>query len=335
MSEEVKNTDYVLEVENLHTCFHTESGDVNAVNGLSMTLEAGKTLGIVGESGSGKSVTAYSIMQILAETGEITEGSVKYKGEDITKWSERELHNFRGSKCSIIFQDPMTSLNPVFTVGNQLFEAILLHTDKNKKEAKERAIEMLTLVGVNEPESRMKQYPHELSGGMRQRVMIAMALAQNPSLIIADEPTTALDVTIQAQIMELMKEMKEKTGVSIMLITHDMGVVAEMADKIMVMYAGMVIEYATAREIFKDPKHPYTKGLLASIPRKDKDIDRLYTIEGTVPSLTSMPKGCRFCDRCTCAMEKCRNEQPPMYQFGERSVRCFLYEDKGGVSDER
>ena len=170
---------------------------------------------------------------------------------------------------------------------------------------------------------------------MRQRVMIAMALAQNPSLIIADEPTTALDVTIQAQIMELMKEMKEKTGVSIMLITHDMGVVAEMADKIMVMYAGMVIEYATAREIFKDPKHPYTKGLLASIPRKDKDIDRLYTIEGTVPSLTSMPKGCRFCDRCTCAMEKCRNEQPPMYQFGERSVRCFLYEDKGGVSDDR
>lgn len=335
MSEEVKNTDYVLKVENLHTCFHTESGDVNAVNGLSMTLEAGKTLGIVGESGSGKSVTAYSIMQILAETGEITEGSVKYKGEDITKWSERELHNFRGSKCSIIFQDPMTSLNPVFTVGNQLCEAILLHTDKNKKEAKERAIEMLTLVGVNEPESRMKQYPHELSGGMRQRVMIAMALAQNPSLIIADEPTTALDVTIQAQIMELMKEMKEKTGVSIMLITHDMGVVAEMADKIMVMYAGMVIEYATAREIFKDPKHPYTKGLLASIPRKDKDIDRLYTIEGTVPSLTSMPKGCRFCDRCTCAMEKCRNEQPPMYQFGERSVRCFLYEDKGGVSDER
>lgn len=335
MSEEVKNTDYVLEVENLHTCFHTESGDVNAVNGLSMTLEAGKTLGIVGESGSGKSVTAYSIMQILADTGEITEGSVKYKGEDITKWSERELHNFRGSKCSIIFQDPMTSLNPVFTVGNQLCEAILLHTDKNKKEAKERAIEMLTLVGVNEPESRMKQYPHELSGGMRQRVMIAMALAQNPSLIIADEPTTALDVTIQAQIMELMKEMKEKTGVSIMLITHDMGVVAEMADKIMVMYAGMVIEYATAREIFKDPKHPYTKGLLASIPRKDKDIDRLYTIEGTVPSLTSMPKGCRFCDRCTCAMEKCRNEQPPMYQFGERSVRCFLYEDKGGVSDER
>ena len=194
---------------------------------------------------------------------------------------------------------------------------------------------MLEKMRLPEAENIMNSYPHQLSGGMRQRVMIAMALAQNPSLIIADEPTTALDVTIQAQIMELMKEMKEKTGVSIMLITHDMGVVAEMADKIMVMYAGMVIEYATAREIFKDPKHPYTKGLLASIPRKDKDIDRLYTIEGTVPSLTSMPKGCRFCDRCTRAMEKCRNEQPPMYQFGERSVRCFLYEDKGGVSDER
>ena len=235
MSEEVKNTDYVLEVENLHTCFHTESGDVNAVNGLSMTLEAGKTLGIVGESGSGKSVTAYSIMQILAETGEITEGSVKYKGEDITKWSERELHNFRGSKCSIIFQDPMTSLNPVFTVGNQLCEAILLHTDKNKKEAKERAIEMLTLVGVNEPESRMKQYPHELSGGMRQRVMIAMALACEPDILIADEPTTALDVTIQAQILELMQDLQKKLGMAIIMVTHDIEEAVFLADRVVVM----------------------------------------------------------------------------------------------------
>ena len=238
----------------------------------------------------------------------------------------------RGTGIGMIFQDSMTSLNPVKTIGKQLDEAFIVHHSCDKNEAKNRSIEMLTKVGIPSPEKRYGEYPHQLSGGMRQRVMIAMALAQNPSLIIADEPTTALDVTIQAQIMELMKEMKEKTGVSIMLITHDMGVVAEMADKIMVMYAGMVIEYATAREIFKDPKHPYTKGLLASIPRKDKDIDRLYTIEGTVPSLTSMPKGCRFCDRCTCAMEKCRNEQPPMYQFGERSVRCFLYEDKGGVS---
>lgn len=249
MSEEVKNTDYVLEVENLHTCFHTESGDVNAVNGLSMTLEAGKTLGIVGESGSGKSVTAYSIMQILAETGEITEGSVKYKGEDITKWSERELHNFRGSKCSIIFQDPMTSLNPVFTVGNQLCEAILLHTDKNKKEAKERAIEMLTLVGVNEPESRMKQYPHELSGGMRQRVMIAMALACEPDILIADEPTTALDVTIQAQILELMQDLQKKLGMAIIMVTHDLGVIASMCDEIIVMYGGRVCERGTADDI--------------------------------------------------------------------------------------
>ena len=262
MSEEVKNTDYVLKVENLHTCFHTESGDVNAVNGLSMTLEAGKTLGIVGESGSGKSVTAYSIMQILAETGEITEGSVKYKGEDITKWSERELHNFRGSKCSIIFQDPMTSLNPVFTVGNQLCEAILLHTDKNKKEAKERAIEMLTLVGVNEPESRMKQYPHELSGGMRQRVMIAMALACEPDILIADEPTTALDVTIQAQILELMQDLQKKLGMAIIMVTHDLGVIASMCDEIIVMYGGRVCERGTADDIFYRPCHEYTLSLI-------------------------------------------------------------------------
>lgn len=235
----------------------------------------------------------------------------------------------------MIFQDCGGTLNPIRKIGSQFVEYICTHSKVSKDEAWKKGVSMLEKMRLPEAENIMNSYPHQLSGGMRQRVMIAMALAQNPSLIIADEPTTALDVTIQAQIMELMKEMKEKTGVSIMLITHDMGVVAEMADKIMVMYAGMVIEYATAREIFKDPKHPYTKGLLASIPRKDKDIDRLYTIEGTVPSLTSMPKGCRFCDRCTCAMEKCRNEQPPMYQFGERSVRCFLYEDKGGVSDER
>ena len=326
MSEEVKNTDYVLEVENLHTCFHTESGDVNAVNGLSMTLEAGKTLGIVGESGSGKSVTAYSIMQILAETGEITEGSVKYKGEDITKWSERELHNFRGSKCSIIFQDPMTSLNPVFTVGNQLCEAILLHTDKNKKEAKERAIEMLTLVGVNEPESRMKQYPHELSGGMRQRVMIAMALACEPDILIADEPTTALDVTIQAQILELMCELREKMGTAIMLITHDMGVVAETADDVLVLYAGKAVEYGSIEDIFERPKHPYTQGLLNSIPRLDEDVELLNTIEGTVPAPDAMPAGCRFAPRCPYGKDRCMKEKPGVYHAGNSLVSCFRYE---------
>ena len=261
MSEEVKNTDYVLEVENLHTCFHTESGDVNAVNGLSMTLEAGKTLGIVGESGSGKSVTAYSIMQILAETGEITEGSVKYKGEDITKWSERELHNFRGSKCSIIFQDPMTSLNPVFTVGNQLCEAILLHTDKNKKEAKERAIEMLTLVGVNEPESRMKQYPHELSGGMRQRVMIAMALACEPDILIADEPTTAIDAITQAEILKEFQRIKEESHTAMIFISHDLGAVSKIADEIVVMNGGKLVEQGDFEHILRHAKDPYTRML--------------------------------------------------------------------------
>ena len=325
----------LLEIHDLHTFFKTKKGIVKAVNGVSYSVEPGKTLGVVGESGSGKSVSAMSILKLLDGNGYIDSGEIIFDGKNLADVSVKDMCKIRGNEISVIFQEPMTSLNPIFTVERQLSEPFIIHQGMNKKEAAEKVVEMLKDVRIPNPEAVAKQYPHQLSGGMRQRVMIAMALAQNPSLIIADEPTTALDVTIQAQIMELMKEMKEKTGVSIMLITHDMGVVAEMADKIMVMYAGMVIEYATAREIFKDPKHPYTKGLLASIPRKDKDIDRLYTIEGTVPSLTSMPKGCRFCDRCTRAMEKCRNEQPPMYQFGERSVRCFLYEDKGGVSDER
>ena len=326
----------LLEVKNLKTSFKIGKKWVPAVEQVSFHVDPGETLGIVGESGCGKSVTSMSVMRLLPKaTTKIEADEILLNGKNIAAYSDKEMAQVRGKGIGMIFQDSMTSLNPVKTIGKQLDEAFIVHHSCDKNEAKNRSIEMLTKVGIPSPEKRYGEYPHRLSGGMRQRVMIAMALAQNPSLIIADEPTTALDVTIQAQIMELMKEMKEKTGVSIMLITHDMGVVAEMADKIMVMYAGMVIEYATAREIFKDPKHPYTKGLLASIPRKDKDIDRLYTIEGTVPSLTSMPKGCRFCDRCTRAMEKCRNEQPPMYQFGERSVRCFLYEDKGGVSDER
>ena len=326
----------VLDVQNLHVSFDTYAGEVKAVRGVTFSLSEGEVLAIVGESGCGKSVTAQTIMKLNPmPPARIKEGSVQLGEHDIVAANEKEMQKIRGKEVSMIFQDPMTCLNPTKPVGKQIVEAIQHHRHLSKAEAKAEAIKYLSLVNIPNPEERAKQYPHEFSGGMRQRAMIAMALSCNPKLLIADEPTTALDVTIQAQIMELMKEMKEKTGVSIMLITHDMGVVAEMADKIMVMYAGMVIEYATAREIFKDPKHPYTKGLLASIPRKDKDIDRLYTIEGTVPSLTSMPKGCRFCDRCTCAMEKCRNEQPPMYQFGERSVRCFLYEDKGGVSDER
>lgn len=325
MSEETKNTDYLLEVDNLHTCFHTESGDVNAVNGLSMVLEKGKTLGIVGESGSGKSVTAYSIMQILADTGEITEGSIKYKGEDITKWSEKELHNFRGSKCSIIFQDPMTSLNPVYTVGNQLMEAILLHTDKTKQEAKERAIEMLTLVGVNEPESRIKQYPHELSGGMRQRVMIAMALACEPDILIADEPTTALDVTIQAQILELMQELQKKLGMAIIMVTHDLGVIASMCDEILVMYGGRVCERGTADDIFYRPAHEYTKGLLRSIPRKDRMGERLVPIGGTPINLLNMPEGCAFCPRCDAAMKVCLKEIPQEIRLSDTHLAsCWM-----------
>lgn len=277
-----KDSKYILEVDDLHTSFFTESGEVRSVNGVTFNIEPGKTLGIVGESGSGKSVTAYSIMQILASTGKIKSGEVRYKGEDITKWSKKQMQDFRGKKCSIIFQDPMTSLNPVFTVGNQLEEAILLHTDKAKKEAKERAIEMLSLVGVNEPARRVKQYPHELSGGMRQRVMIAMALACEPDILIADEPTTALDVTIQAQILELMKELQKKMGMAIIMVTHDLGVIASMCDEIIVMYGGRVCERGTADDIFYNPAHEYTKGLLRSIPKQDNMNQKLVDRKSVV-----------------------------------------------------
>lgn len=326
MSEENK---YILEVKDLHTSFFTDAGEVKAVNGISFNLEPGKTLGIVGESGSGKSVTAYSIMQILAETGKITGGEVKFHGEDITKWNSKQMQKFRGEKCSIIFQDPMTSLNPVFTVGSQLIEAILLHTDKNKKEAWARAVEMLTLVGVNEPESRMKQYPHELSGGMRQRVMIAMALSCNPRLIIADEPTTALDVTIQAQILDLLRNLKDKINSSIMLITHDLGVIAEMADYVVVMYAGRVVEKGTAQEIFANPAHPYTIGLMASKPMVGKKVDKLYSIPGKVPNPINMPNYCYFKDRCEMCVEGCQGEYPHMIQLSPtHMVSCYRYYGK-------
>ncbi len=320
-----KDNEYILEVENLHTSFFTDSGEVRAVNGVSFSLEPGKTLGIVGESGSGKSVTAYSIMQILAETGRITEGAVRYCGEDITRWSNKQMQKFRGEKCSIIFQDPMTSLNPVFTVGSQLEEAILLHTDKNRKEAKERAIEMLTLVGVNEPESRVKQYPHELSGGMRQRVMIAMALACEPDILIADEPTTALDVTIQAQILELMQDLQKKLGMAIIMVTHDLGVIASMCDEIMVMYGGRVCERGTADDIFYRPSHEYTKGLLRSIPKSDNMNQRLVPIGGTPINLLNMPKGCAFCPRCDAAMKICLDSQPAELRISDSHLAsCWM-----------
>lgn len=316
---------YILELKDLHTSFFTDAGEVCAVNGISFKLEPGKTLGIVGESGSGKSVTAYSIMQILAETGKITSGEVLYKGEDITKWNSKQMQKFRGAKCSIIFQDPMTSLNPVFTVGYQLMEAILLHTGKNKEEAKARAIEMLTLVGVNEPESRLKQYPHELSGGMRQRVMIAMALACEPDILIADEPTTALDVTIQAQILELMQDLQKKLGMAIIMVTHDLGVIASMCDEIMVMYGGRVCERGSADDIFYRPAHEYTKGLLRSIPKASNMNEKLVPIGGTPINLLNMPKGCAFCPRCEAAMKICLTDKPEEYRISDTHLAsCWM-----------
>lgn len=321
----MEDNKFVLEVSDLHTTFKTDNGDVSAVNGVSFKLEPGKTLGIVGESGSGKSVTAYSIMQILAENGAITGGSVKYKGEDITKWNKKKMADFRGKCCSIIFQDPMTSLNPVFTVGYQLEEAVLLHTDRTKKEAKERAIEMLTLVGVNEPEKRVNQYPHELSGGMRQRVMIAMALACEPDILIADEPTTALDVTIQAQILELMQSLQEKLGMAIIMVTHDLGVIASMCDEIIVMYGGRVCERGTADAIFYSPEHEYTKGLLRSIPTKTNSKTRLVPIGGTPINMLNMPDGCAFCPRCDAAMKICLTEKPEEIWVGEDHLAsCWM-----------
>lgn len=321
-------SEYLLQVKDLHTSFFTDSGEVKAVNGVSFNLEAGKTLGIVGESGSGKSVTAYSIMQILADTGKIVSGEVLYKGEDITKWNKKQMQGFRGKKCSIIFQDPMTSLNPVFTIGNQLMEAILLHTDRNKEQARERAIEMLTLVGVNEPEKRLKQYPHELSGGMRQRVMIAMALACEPDILIADEPTTALDVTIQAQILDLLRNLKDKINSSIMFITHDLGVIAEMADYVVVMYAGRIVEQGTAEEIFAHPAHPYTIGLMASKPVVGRQVEKLYSIPGKVPNPINMPDYCYFKDRCEMCVAQCSGEYPCEVSISPtHKVSCYRYYD--------
>ena len=322
----MEDNKYVLEVSDLHTTFKTDNGDVAAVNGVSFNLEPGKTLGIVGESGSGKSVTAYSIMQILADNGAITGGSVKYKGDDITKWSSKKMADFRGKCCSIIFQDPMTSLNPVFTVGYQLEEAVLLHTNRTKKEAKERAIEMLALVGVNEPEKRVKQYPHELSGGMRQRVMIAMGLICHPKLLIADEPTTALDVTIQAQILELMKELQKKNHMGIIFITHNLGVVAEVCDKVSVMYAGKMVEQGPVDDIFYQPGHPYTMGLLRSMPRVDAEsYERLIPIEGTPVDMLNPPEGCPFAPRCEHAMKVCLQKMPPYVELGDNHrAACWL-----------
>ena len=318
-------SEHLLSVQNLHTSFYTDSGEVQAVNGVSFNLDPGEILGIVGESGSGKSVTAYSIMQILAETAKIKEGHILYKGQDLATWSEDQMRDFRGKCCSIIFQDPMTSLNPVFTVGNQLIEAIELHTSRKGKEAKARAIEMLELVGINEPERRIKQYPHELSGGMRQRVMIAMALACEPDILIADEPTTALDVTIQAQILELMQDLQKKFGMAVILVTHDLGVIADMCDNIVVMYGGRFCERGTAAEIFYNPKHEYTRALLRSIPNAGNMKKKLIPIGGTPINMLNLPKGCAFCPRCDSAMKICLEEVPQEMVINENHyASCWM-----------
>ncbi len=315
----------LLSVQDLHTSFFTDAGEVRAVNGVSFELERGKILGIVGESGSGKSVTAYSIMQILADTGRIVGGSIRLDGQELVGAGEKVMRTVRGNKISIIFQDPMTSLNPTYTIGHQLIEAILLHTDRDKKQAYDRAVEMLRLVNVNEPERRMKQYPHEFSGGMRQRVMIAMALACEPDILIADEPTTALDVTIQAQILELMKSLQKELGMAIIMITHDLGVVAQMCDEVIVMYAGSICEQGTADEIFYTPRHAYTRGLLRSIPSVENAGQKLQPITGTPIDLLNMPKGCPFAPRCDDAMKICIRERcAPQQVGGTHTASCWL-----------
>lgn len=317
--------DKILEVNNLKTYFYTDEGVIPAVDGLDLSLREKETLAIVGESGCGKSVTSLSILRLVAfPPGKIIDGEIKYKGNDILKLTEKEMREVRGNDISMIFQEPMTSLNPVFTVGKQIMESLIYHQKMTKEEAKKRAIEMIGLVGIPTPEKCITNYPHQLSGGMRQRVMIAMALACNPKILIADEPTTALDVTIQAQILKLMAELKSKMNTAIILITHDLGIVAQIADNVMVMYAGEAVEYTDVRSIFKHPLHPYTIGLLESIPKINENKDKLYNIKGTVPSPKDYPKGCRFAPRCDFAFEKCLTDKPALKEIEEgHKVRCW------------
>lgn len=322
--------DIILEVNNLRTSFFDEDFEIKAVDGVSFTLPKGKTLGIVGESGSGKSITALSILRLIDKSGKIADGEILFNGTDLTKLSEKEIRTIRGNDISMIFQEPMTSLNPVYTIGKQIYEALEVHQGLDKKKGKQRTIELLELVGIPSPEQRFKQYPHELSGGMRQRVMIAMALACNPKLLIADEPTTALDVTIQAQILELINGLQEELGMSVIMITHDLGVIAETCDYVAVMYGGQVVEYREVKQLFKDPKHPYTVGLLNSMPRHDIDLDELEPIQGNVPSIRNMPKGCRFAPRCPFATELCITELPALekHEDNDSEVRCWIYDEK-------
>lgn len=324
----------LLEVKNLKTQFRIKNGVINAVNGVSFQVNEGEVVAVVGESGSGKSVTSLSVMRLIPNPpGEIVEGELIFEGEDLLKKNKREMQDIRGNKLSMIFQEPMTSLNPVFTIERQLCETLMRHKNLNKKEAVKEAVKMLELVGIPSPDKRIKDYPHQMSGGMRQRIMIAMALACRPKLLIADEPTTALDVTIQAQILDLMLNLKNKFGTSILLITHDLGVVAETADKVVVMYCGQVVEKGSVKEIFAKPLHPYTEGLLMSIPKIDDEKEKLFVIDGVVPNPLNLPKGCAFSTRCKKCMDKCKEEGPELVNIGEREVRCWLYSEKGEVSN--
>ncbi|MBO8164137.1 MAG: ABC transporter ATP-binding protein [Brevibacillus sp.] len=319
-------TDPILQIENLRTHFVTDYGEVPAVDGIGLSIKKGEVLGIVGESGCGKSVTSLSVMGLVPRPpGKIVGGQIRFKGEDLLRASERRMRQIRGNEIAMIFQEPMTSLNPVYTIGDQIMEAIRLHTKAGKQEARRRAIEMLRRVNIPRADQIVDEYPHQLSGGMRQRVMIAMAMACNPELLIADEPTTALDVTIQAQILDLMRNLNKESGTAIMLITHDLGVVAEMCDRVIVMYAGQIVEEGDVRSILKNPKHPYTIGLIHSIPKLDEKKDRLYSIPGNVPVPGSLTIGCRFAPRCESASEKCRSELPELKETESGHLaRCWL-----------
>ena len=318
----------LLEVQNLRTWFHMRAGVFRAVDGVDLSLQQGRTLGLVGESGSGKSVTALSIMRLVDQPGQIMpESSITFQGRDLVTATEDELQQVRGNEISMIFQEPMTSLNPVYTVGDQITEAIRLHEQSDRRRARDRAVEIMQLVGIPSPERRLRDYPHQLSGGMRQRVMIAMALSCNPKLVIADEPTTALDVTIQAQILELMKDLRDRLGMAILLITHDLGVVAEMADDVAVMYAGEVVERGPVGGVFYNPQHPYTEALLHSIPMLGmSQTEQLKVIQGMVPSPGNWPRGCRFAARCDHAFDRCREENPPLFTARSQESACWLCE---------
>jgi len=319
-------TEMLLSVRDLKTYFHDGGAVARAVDGVSFDVAAGETVAVVGESGSGKSVTALSILRLIRPPGRIESGSsVRFQGREIMDLSDREMRDIRGNRIAMIFQEPMSALNPVLTVGEQIAEVVRVHTDASRHEAWEKAVDMLALTGISAPRERASEYPHQLSGGMRQRVMIAMALVLKPALLIADEPTTALDVTIQAQILELLQRLQQQLGMAVLLITHDLGVVAEVADRVVVMYGGEVVERATVTELFDAPHHPYTEGLMSAMPRLDRDTERLVTIPGVVPPSTAWPSGCRFRDRCSYAWDRCASEHPPLYPVGnEHESRCHL-----------